>query len=266
MLILIFYGNHSDVWSYALVKIESKLNDVLKMSYGVKTIEDLRIGINSNRKFGAETLILPLGVEHAIELHSHNIRALMPNLQSLELFSNKKLFSEYVKEHNLIEYVPRTIDNETEFVLGIAKPNNLSYGRGCEIIRSKEELKKFDEKYVIQEFMRSKFEYVTHIVASNGLIKLALTYCYEMKSDMEIKSGLSYPKKTTKIKIGNEILDILQKFLIPVSYSGICNIDYKIINDQVKVMEINPRLGGSLMEDIHRDDLVKIIKCLLKQF
>jgi len=52
--------------------------------------------------------------------------------------------------------------------------------------------------------------------------------------------------------------------LKPLKYSGPCNIDFKINPEgSLKILEINPRLGGSLMQKENRDLLKEAIDQIL---
>lgn len=79
------------------------------------------------------------------------------------------------------------------------------------------------------------------------------------EKNKKVRGFVTETNKMSKIDINKEYINVFEKFLIPCKYSGICNIDFIIVNDNIKIFEINPRLGGSLMMSLNRKDLVKIL-------
>jgi carbamoylphosphate synthase large subunit len=57
----------------------------------------------------------------------------------------------------------------------------------------------------------------------------------------------------------------IEAVLGPIAYSGPCNIDYKLQGDRMRIFEINPRLGGTLMHDDFRTELKEALACIVER-
>jgi len=60
------------------------------------------------------------------------------------------------------------------------------------------------------------------------------------------------------------VMEVLERVVSSCDYHGIGNIDFKIDpqDGRIKVLEMNPRLGGSLMNRDNQGDLLRIISCV----
>jgi len=64
--------------------------------------------------------------------------------------------------------------------------------------------------------------------------------------------------------ISADLLSIFQGILKPLNFNGPCNIDFKLTpQGKLKIFEINPRLGGSLMHEENGDLLKDAINHIL---
>lgn len=259
-MILVWYGIHTKVWMDAL----SHNNLIKTLSPDV-----IRI-VNCNNIKTLKTLpsickIIPLMETHAVELHNNNIKCIMPNINIINTFTNKIKFSQFINKNNLTNYAPVTYSNIMDIPKGkkiIVKPYNLNSGIGMYTTKNVNSDVDMGE-YVIQEYINSNVEYCLYCVAEKGKIKLAITYKYTYVTENHIKQCLDNDNVMEKVVLDRKYMSQLELFLLCSSYSGVCNIDFKICDDIVKVFEINPRLGGSLMLECNKQDLVDIIKCLI---
>lgn len=179
----------------------------------------------------------------------------------------KNQFSEYVIKHNLIKYTPTTYTSIKQIPLNkqlIVKPFSLNSGTGMFITS---DLNKLDfSKYVIQEYLVNNTEYCAYIVAKEGKVQLCIIYETVFNTSTYIKIASNPNARKRKVTLAQRYIDQLELFLLPCSYTGVCNIDFKICDDLVKVFEINPRLGGSLMTPSNKKDLIDVIKSLIEVF
>lgn len=143
---------------------------------------------------------------------------------------------------------------------------------GKQMIINKNDIKEDHlDKYIIQEYIQDNCEYVIHIIAKDGKIIEYVSYCYKIididKSAIFIKTQ-EFSENHNIILIKHELsqdsLNIFEKFLLPCKYTGPCCFDYKLKNGIIKVLEINPRFGGSLMRDENKQDLCLLINKLLE--
>lgn len=261
-MIIIFFGQHSNVWMNVL---NNKLiNDFSKHTTinieNIKNIYDIKQIIKIIKMDLTTTIcIIPLMETHMIELHNNNINALMPSIDNITLFSCKKRFATYVNNNNLGQFTPKVYNSMDEInpnSLYIIKPYNLNNGSNMCI---KQQLNKTDfVNKVVQEYIENKIEYNANIVSKNGEIIKCITYAYNFDDKCHIKK---YPINTlnmSKFELDYKHIKQLELFLLPCKYTGISNVDFVICDEQIKVFEINPRLGGGLVR-FDRHDLVDIL-------
>ena len=100
-------------------------------------------------------------------------------------------------------------------------------------------------EYVLQEFIVGNREYALHLLVKNGKIVKDICIEYHFTHDYPIKNK---DTPTARCIIEEPFLDTWQPLLELINFEGICCINYKIKNGQPKLLEINPRIGGSLCE------------------
>jgi len=260
-MIIIFFGLHSKEWmnilNNKLIIHFSKYPNITQIENVYDVNELTNIDLSS-------VYIIPLMETHMIELYKNNINALMPLLKHIEMFSCKKMFASYVKNNNLEEYTPKvynSIDEIKNDKLYIIKPYNENNGRNMYIKKYVDKLD-FDNK-IVQEYIENNIEYTAYIVSKNGEIIKCITYAYHYNNTLHIKTFPKNTRKMTKIELDNKYIEQLELFFIKCQYTGISNTDFIIYDGQVKVFEINPRLGGGLVR-FDKDDLVEILYEMIK--
>jgi carbamoylphosphate synthase large subunit len=252
---LVFYGNHSSDWMTAL-------NHENLAQYLFPKINSIKNILSFNASLYSAEYIIPLMEAHIIDLHNRNVSAIMPGLDAVKTFMCKKKFADFVIDNGLTGYVPKMFfsPDETKNKIIIVKPYNLNSGRGQYITDKKLEQKVFDN-FVVQEYIFDDKEYVSHVVSQDGNIKCCITYEYKFNTDRYIKGAST--KSHRKLDLDASHLEIIKLFLGKFKYTGVCNFGFKIINGEMKLFEINPRMGGSLMQKHNINDLVEIINTLI---
>lgn len=221
------------------------------------------------------TLIIPVdevAIRELFILKNKGYRGLIPNEYYLETFSDKIKFSEYIKEINLINLCPLTYNLKDVKFPCVFKPNNLLAGCGIKVIRDNVSLKTeiknnnlINQKFLLQSLILGKEEYVSHCICLNGELLWHCTYEYISNTRETIRNHCTSAKK---IILPDHILSELILFIKPydsnkIGYTGVCSFNYKIINSHIKLFEINPRFGGSIMKLENRDDLREAISCII---
>jgi carbamoylphosphate synthase large subunit len=278
---LAFYGSGNS-WGWHDILNVHLLHDLQKINPGIKSIINLSSGIKS--KLSDCKYIVPFVESDMMALHDSGIQAIMPRKDIIEIFMCKKKFSLYVEQHDLSQYVPKTYASHAETIdstcmLFIVKPHITTSGCGSQIVTRAKQTSRFNPRTartmrtinpthfnnnIIQEYITNDKEYVAHIIAENGRIAHCIVYMYLFCNPVHIRRGCISRFPVTKITSDQHVIDVLEKFLLPCGYTGICNIDFIIDNDNVKVFEINPRLGGSLIRNT--TDLILMINKLLAMY
>lgn len=190
--------------------------------------------------------VLPLTDINCREINNANIKAMIPNADVLRTFSDKRVFSEYVKKNNLTKYFPQVFTGpNVHKQLVVVKP--IIGGGSCGVYFTQlNKLKKEDFiENTVQEYIYSTIEFAGYFIADEGRIIHSFAYYREYPSCPYIKSvnDVSIQKKT---HIDEVYVKIIEEFVKPVSYTGAFCVDFKLAKDTLIVLEINPRLGASV--------------------
>ena len=260
-MIIIFFGLHSNDW---LNVLNNNLIVDFSKHANITDIKNVYNINNLNNIDLSSVYIIPLMETHMLELHKNNIKALMPSLEHIKIFSCKKMFVSYVKNNNLEKYTPKVYNSNDEInrdMSYIIKPYSLNNGENMCIKKNLDETDFINK--IVQEYIENKTEYTAYIVSKKGKIIKCITYEYKFENAQHIKS---YPRNTqnmSKFELDCKYVKQLELFFLNCEYTGISNTDFIICDGQIKVFEINPRLGGGLIR-FDRCDLVEILYEMVK--
>lgn len=191
------------------------------------TMQDLQI-LNQNRRLIVNT---PIPV---------------PGPEAIRICNDKYLFTQALTEAGFGRFIPRTGTNlPLPFVL---KKRTSAYGRDCYIIANDTDLAVCkallnDTGYFCQEVISGKYEFATHILFKDNGIKASLTVRYEYPSATAINGRDKFIARSIS---QCKYLSLFASMLSSIGFEGLCCFDYKVINNQPYIFEINPRFGGSL--------------------
>ncbi len=188
--------------------------------------------------------------------------------QNIQLLDNKSKFNNYMITNSLGDYIPKVYIENND---GIYNTHNVfSYpcifktsigcgGCGIKVINSYEDIPtNLSKNYFIQELIIDNIEYGGHFYVHNGIIKCYVFYMeiYNNKSFVKIGKMNKYKKIDNK-----EWHDLFGIIFSKLNYSGFACANFKVVNNIVKIFEINPRFGGTLIHD--KDDFRQFIKCCI---
>ena len=265
---VIIYGFHSEDWNQALSpksKVWKLLPDVGKVLVVEGSPEFL-----PKKRLYFKDCIIPL-MENHIKATPDSSTSLKPRLEILEKFANKKIFHLLLKELNLAEYQPNIyLDQEiTKFPI-VLKRTNLNACQGIKIIFTQEEL--IDslsqdmwrgKEIIIQEFNENTNEFVWHAVYKDG-VRLWETTIKYVKSNSLILRGPDSEIESIIVEPNPDATKVFDQIMSKTNYSGPCNIDFSYESSNPKIFEINPRIGGSLMNPENKELLAQALKAIIK--
>lgn len=183
---------------------------------------------------------------------------------SIDVLENKYQFYLELQKLHLEHYLPKHYIGENKNLPVIFKPAIGQYGIGCCIVDNNDLWLKswsyFSEHYgngnfIQQEYLITKKEYTWHayITKMNYEIKWQLTLGWDVPSHYWVKGSDEDEKNPIKPYVINRISKndelIFIKILKHIGYmGGMVSLNFKY-NDkmELKILEINPRLGGSLI-------------------
>ena len=185
----------------------------------------------------------------------HAKKFLIPSTDVVSLCNDKLLLNETLSGSSFRRMVPRLLaagDRQFPYVL---KKRIGSGGRGTYIFKDRDaearHLPEFDEKsFFRQTYIPGEKEYATHML----LVQRRVLYCstneYTMAGEL-LARGPVWPCHTAlNVVIGANVMDLLTALMLALNYNGTCCLNYKIFEGEVMLLEINPRCGATLKQDI----------------
>jgi predicted ATP-grasp superfamily ATP-dependent carboligase len=203
--------------------------------------------------------IIPITINDIISYHKHEYYIFSKNDHiNIRRANNKSVFTEYMIQ-NYPENYPKCYyyNNETNIYTDallnnnmkkIIKPNIGFGGTNCKIIYDIPPL--LNNKVVITKYHEHNIYYVGHFLVKEGIIIKHIYFQSEEFNDPDyIKKGsiIKYNtlsnNKLQKLCHKNIFIDIFRN----MNYSGFACSDFIIEQGKIIIFEINPRIGGSLI-------------------
>jgi hypothetical protein len=220
------------------------------------------------------TVVIPLMEEDVRDCIRHpelKSLALLPTERALLTLYDKARFSQHMLEQGLGEFQPELFRHTHELKFPVAlKRTTLNAGSG---IARADNLAQFSRLSTLPQFagksvlacewIEGRVEYVTHAVVVQGHIRWHQSFEYGLEPGQVLRRGSS-GRNIRPIEVSAQALRMFEAVLLPLNYCGICNIDFKLTpQGRLKIFEINPRLGGSLLRTEHIEFLTKALRTLL---
>jgi len=170
----------------------------------------------------------------------------IPSIDSLELCNDKYLFNKTLIENGFGTYIPKiSITLPFPYLL---KWRYGGFGENIHIITNSQQEKNFLDllshpEYFCQEFIPGPNEYATHILFKDQKIVRSINIQYVFKNEFPIK-GKDNSLYTILCQCPyHELFSTILNF---IKFEGLCCVNYKVVENQPFILEINPRFGGSL--------------------
>ena len=253
------YGGHSDDWTRALSLFGPVWALMPRVFFTDMVLERDRQRLLRAPPFAGRTVVLPLLERHVRTLPRLH-EALVPSIEAIDTLSDKLAFDAYARDHGLALMVPRQFELGRPEFPAVLKRADLNGGNGIELVRNENELNEQlsrdpwqGQRVMLSEFIPGSTDYVTHMVLKNGRPIWSTSYMSRLSPGQHIQRQRNVEQRGPYAP-SHQLLHQLVSFLIPLGYSGPVAFDYRIdAQGQLKVLEINPRLGGSLMrpENVH---------------
>jgi hypothetical protein len=199
------------------------------------------------------------------------VRTLSPGRAALEALGDKSRFAAYVRREGLGDYTPRVYASlaEAEFPC-VLKRTDASASYGIRIASSATEAEAMLESptyrghdVVLQAAVEGDREYCTYCVCKNGRVLWTRTFVNVLATPLTIRTEDNVLSQSL-LPTPARIVDQIEAVLAPLAYSGPCNIDYKLVDDRMRIHEINPRLGGTLFQESFRHELREALACIVE--
>ena len=202
-------------------------------------------------------LVVPMSIDDILDLDE--IRHLIadnpipiPTRESVLLCDDKYLFNKTLAENRFGDLIPRM--GEGLRYPYILKKKIDCWGENSHIVQGREQEQNLDgllsnPDYYRQELVYGKKEYATHILRARGRIVHFINIEYVFDKDIYIKG--KDPASDIRRTAGCPYLDLFSSVLESIGFEGLCCFNYKVADGRPRLIEINPRFGGSLCGFFH---------------
>jgi carbamoyl-phosphate synthase large subunit len=204
-------------------------------------------------QFGGQTAI-----NLAAPLHKAGVRILGSDLESIDTAEDRKKFEALLSKLSIAQPPGGTVTSVDQAVGTAAKfgypvivrPSYVLGGRAMEIVYSDEELLSYMEYAVkinpehpvlIDRYMLGKEVEVDAICDRETVLIPGIMEHVERAGVHSGDSIAVYPPQSISEAIKQQIIDITTKIGLELNVVGLVNIQFVIHNDQVYVIEVNPR-------------------------
>jgi hypothetical protein len=262
---VVLYGLPYADWNASLS--DRQLWQDLRIVSEVRRIPGLRVLLPWSSE---RTVVIPMKTSHAVTV-PQRFRGLIPDRHSARLMADKSTFQQYLVANGLTAYAPATYatPDEASFPC-VVKRLDLSASIGVEIATSRRHLDEIlqsgvfaGHRWLLQALAPGIVEYASFCVCDEGRIVWDCTFASTMSGPAVIKNE-DNGKNREIIATDPDVLRQFETVLKPLRYRGPCVIDYKIAEDgRVQIFEINPRLGGTLLQKAHAGLLREALKHIL---
>lgn len=183
-------------------------------------------------------------------------RFVMPPAHLVTLCDDKLALNRRLLETGFAALVPALYDaNDIAPYPFVLKPRHGSYGRGIAVVGDERDERAMtpllhDPRYFRQRYVPGGEEYALHLLIVEGSVRYHRSVHYAMPAGVYVKSADCKPARLDLLA-ESPLLELFSDLMRSLGYEGLCCINYKIEDGEPRLLEINPRFGGSLCHDIN---------------
>jgi hypothetical protein len=222
------------------------------------------------RRASENTVLIPMKSAHAARA-PRGSAGLVAEARTLQVLDNKKAFQSFIEENGLTACCPVAYRSPEEARFPcVVKRLDLSGSVGVVVATSRDHLDEVlrspvfaGRPHLLQALVPGDIEYTTSAVCDGGRILWHWTSASAMPGHSVIKTEDNDKNRAT-VDLPPAVQRQLEAILAPLAYRGPCIFNFKLAEDgTVKLFEINPRFGGSLLQPSQTDRLREAMGCIL---
>ncbi|WP_019153260.1 carbamoyl phosphate synthase large subunit [Robertmurraya massiliosenegalensis] len=232
-----------------------------KLYFEPLVIEDILNVIDAE---GITDCIIQLGGQTAInlaqELEAYDVNILGTKSNVIDLLEDRKLFYQLLEKLEIPHLKGDVVHNPEELVkvaeqIGypvLLRPSFVIGGKGMEIIEDEEELKQYVKKgqarfpFLVDEFLHAT-EAEIDLVTDGQYVLIPTIMEHIEKTGVHSGDSLSVlPAQRLTDVVKEKIVKFAEKLAQFLQYKGLMNIQFIIKNEEVYVLEVNPRASRTV--------------------
>jgi hypothetical protein len=199
--------------------------------------------------------VAPLQIEHYASLARrpdlYGRKFLHPAADVAALCDDKLALTQFLIAEGFGQFVPPLRSAGAPYPY-VWKRRRGFWGRHCLMIGGPEGeagVDLNDPAWFAQTLVPGEAEFATHILRAGAAIRYVSTFAFKM-SGADLVMGKHHSPLATDFARGCEHLPLFAGILERLGYEGTACFDYKTVDGQPVIFEINPRYGGSLSADV----------------
>lgn len=170
----------------------------------------------------------------------------VPSLECVLLCDDKVLFNEMLVKNGFGGLIPR-MHGRHDYPYVVKKRVD-EWGSNTHIINDVGDENRLSDlilspDYFTQVCIPGSSQYATHILFKDGIIIRSLSFRFYYENEIPVQGR---DKIMHREVFECPYLSVFYSILVLVGFEGMCCIDYKILDGRPFILEINPRIGGSL--------------------
>ncbi|MGR6327841.1 hypothetical protein ACU5AX_02130 [Sphingomonas sp. XXL09] len=194
-------------------------------------------------------LVVPLRVEQIASARPAAAlgRATLPDADLVALCDDKLAFNRWLIGNGFGDAVPELLGPSPDVFPYIRKTRQGDFGFGCQMIQGPGEDDGADTPDVFrQRAIVGADEYVLHLLRVGGRVRFQVAYRYDMGQPLGVRGHADRPSAIMPTDPG-PVLDRCIAILDALGFEGTCCFNYKLEEGALRILELNPRFGGSLV-------------------
>ena len=199
--------------------------------------------------------LFPIGIKDVLKASEHlSGKNLFPTIELIHTCEDKLKFEKLLYNHGLSKYSPYMDKAHRRFPY-VLKGKQGEFGNNTFIVKNIAEELEISEKlkspdYYLQKYISGSNEYALHFLFDGEGFRYFQEVKYEYGKEFAIKSPLYIPVSQTW-SATSLWRDDIAHILKTIGYTGIGCLNYKVENNQLYIIELNARIGGSMMPRVH---------------
>jgi carbamoylphosphate synthase large subunit len=147
------------------------------------------------------------------------------------------------------DLIPELLPDPPAVFPYVRKARSGDFGDGIRIVRRPEDDRGRPPRSFCQRAVEGAYEYVLHLLRVDGRIHYTLCYRYFMGDTLSVR-GREQPARTISHAEPGRALRPCADILDALEFEGTCCFNYKWDAGALRILELNPRFGGSLVGDV----------------
>lgn len=214
---------------------------------------DVAFAAFDDADFAPFDLVVPLRVDQIAPARAANAdgrrRAVLPTAALVELCDDKLAFNRRLVELGFGEAIPPLLPEGTDRYPYVRKARRGDFGQGVRVVRAPGEDAPAIPDSFVQEAVEGADEFVLHLLCVDGVVRYRLCYRYDMGAPLSVRGEAGAPRLIEPADPA-PALPTCTAILDALGFEGTCCFNYKWQGGAIRILELNPRFGGSLVGDV----------------